>query len=172
MATYELIIKNESSQRVASQVGGAGGINTENQNQESVSVGGETTSENTGAQKLLKQVFGYKAVKSFATQALGHRVSTVQLRTGSHEAQQRANFSYQIGQQALGIAETIAIGAATGGLAGAAVGLVLGLVHTAIDWNNKADTLRLQNQLEQNAQLAAAQRATYSGSRYQTVLDE
>lgn len=167
--TYELIIRNETQDAVAQEVGGAGGIQTPDGSAESA--GGEKTKK-TPAQKLLKQVFGYKSIKSFATQALGHRVSTVQLRTGSMEAQQRANFSYQIGQQVLGIAETIAVGAATGGLAGAAVGLVLGLVHTAIDWNNKADTLRLQNQLEQNAQLAAAQRATYSGSRYQTVLDE
>lgn len=169
MATYELIIKNESAQRVAEQVGGAGGINTENENE---SVGGETTQNETNAGKLLKQVFGYKAIKSVATQVVGHRVSTVQLRTGSHEAQQRANFSYQIGQQAFGIAESLAVGAAVGGFAGAAVGAVMSLVHTAISWNQKADTLRLQNQLEQNTQLAAAQRATYSGSRYQTVLDE
>ena len=170
MARYELIIKNESTKRVAAKVGGAGGINPENEDKESV--GGETTESGANPAVLLKRLFGYHAVKSVASQVVGHRVSTVQLRTGSHEAQERANFTYSIAQQGLGLVEGFIGGMAVGGPIGATIGVMSSLIHTAISWNQKADTLRLQRNLEENQQFMAAQRATYSGSRYQTVLDE
>lgn len=171
MARYELIIESKATKRVASKVGGAGGI-FEQWAEKEARLGSETTERGVSASAALQNLFGYHAVKSVASQVVGHRVSTVQLRTGSHEAQERANFTYSIAQQGLGLVEGFIGGMAVGGPIGATIGVMSSLIHTAISWNQKADTLRLQRNLEENQQFMAAQRATYSGSRYQTVLDE
>lgn len=167
---YSLTIKLEegTKKKVAEDVGGAGGINDKN-----AAPGGEVSQEdNKSTKSIIKKVFGYSAIKSFVTQGLNYNVSTVQLRTGSHEAQQRANFTYSMAQQGLGIVEGIVGGAIAGGGTGAAIGAVISVAHTAISWNQKQDTINMQRNLEFTSQNYAAQRATYSGSRYQTVLQE
>lgn len=165
---YTLTIKlvTDDKQQTAKEVGGAGGINSD-------TTGGEVSQEqDKTASTLLKKVVGYGTIKSFANQAITHYVSTVQLRTGSNEAQQRANFTYSLAQQGLGIAETIAAGAFAGGGIGAAIGAVMSVAHTAISWQQKQNVLDMQRNLEFTSQNYGAQRATYSGSRYQTVLQE
>ena len=165
---YELIIKNETEQEVAQEVGGAGGI--QKPTGEGNSSGGETSKDGVNAKKIFNQVFGYQRVKSVATNAIGYQVSTVQLRTGSTEAQQRASFAYSVGMQAFNIVESIGVGAMTGGWIGAAIGAVLSVVDTAVSYAYKQNTLNIQNQLENTTQDITAQRATFSGSRYQNVM--
>ena len=166
---YELIIRNETEEEnVAKEVGGAGGINTP-QNGAGNGGGGETSDEGANAEKLLKKVIGYQRIKSVATNAIGYQVSTVQLRTGSTEAQQRASFAYSVGMQAFNIGESIAVGAMTGGWIGAAIGAVLSVADTAMSYAYKQNTINIQKQLENTTQDITAQRATFSGSRYQNV---
>lgn len=165
MATYELIIKNEAQKKKTEKdVGGAGGI--QNQDQKA---GGETDEQSVDAEKLLGKVFGYQRMKSVATNAIGYSVSTVKLRTGSTEAQQRASFAYSVGMQAFNIGESVAVGAMAGGLIGAAIGAVLSVADTAISYAYKQNTLNIQNQLENTTQDITSQRATVSGSRYQNA---
>lgn len=167
---YSLTIKLEegTKKKVAEDVGGAGGINDKN-----AAPGGEVSQEdNKSTKSIIKKVFGYSAIKSFVTQGLNYNVSTVQLRTGSHEAQQRANFTYSMALQGLGVVETIAGGGLVAGTGGAAIGLIAGIYGAQIQWLEKQNTVNMQNHLETYQQNLAAQRATYSGSRYQTVLQE
>lgn len=75
------------------------------------------------AQKVGAAVAIYKTAKGFAQQLITHQVSTIELRTGASEYQQKMQFMYNIGNSALGILESIALGAAVGGGApGALVG--------------------------------------------------
>ena len=57
-------------------------------------------------------------------------ISTVSIRTGRTETQQRMQFAYSVGSKAFGIVENIAIGAAVGGLWGAVAGAVMSTVTT------------------------------------------
>ena len=168
---YELIIRNETSEDVAEEVGGAGGIQTNDG--AGSSPGGERTkqprSEGMDASQALKKLFGYSQIKQVATQVVGFQVSTVQLRTGSHEAQQRATFGYNMAQKAVSLGESVAAGAMVGGPAGAAVALVMSLLNTVIGVSQKIEKLRIEQNLEDTSHNLSAQRATVSGSRYQNV---
>lgn len=175
--TYTLIIKNTGKKAVAQDVGGVGGISGNAASAEQ-SAGGATSESGVDAGKILSKVFGYKQVKAVASSAVAYRISTVQLRTGSSEAQQRAQFAYSIGQQSLGILEGAYIGALKGsivggGLMGAVVGAMFGttsaVMSTFIEYNMYAKTLDLEYQIEKNSQNLSAQRATVSGSRYQNA---
>lgn len=170
MKTYELILRNETERKVAKDVGGAGGIQTADGANEST--GGEVSSSDASAEKILKQVFGYKAVKRVVSTAISYQVSTVQLRTGSSEAQQRAQMAYSIGSQVFNIGESVVMGAVVGNLPGAIVGAILGITNTIWQYEMQQNTLNLQHTLEQNAQDLSAQRATISGSRYQNATME
>lgn len=163
---YELIIKNETDSAAAKQVGGAGGIQTNDGAGDSS--GGEK-SKPTSAEKALKQLFGYKAVKSVASQVISFQVSTVQLRTGSSEAQQKANFWYNVAQRGLSVGESLIGGALVGGLPGAIIGLAVGAAHTAIDIGQRIERMDMEKRVEDVSRDISAQRATVSGSRYQNV---
>lgn len=166
--TYELIIRNETQDAVAQEVGGAGGIQTPDGSAESA--GGEKTKK-TPAEKALKQILGYKRIKSVASSAASYQISTVQIETGSREAQERASFRYNVVQYGVNIAEQIYGGffVSGGNPVGAAVGLALGLVDTVVDVSRKFDRLEKEKRLEDRTRDLSAQRATYSGGRFQNI---
>lgn len=174
--TYKIEITAKGfgeKKNTAEEVGGAGGI----QNQTGETAGG-STGGNKKADKpdkdlsnAVRKLFGYAALKSYASKVIGYEVSTVQLSTGSHEAQQRANFTYSLAQQGFGIVEGAVAGASVGGGYGAIAGVVLSLVNTGITWAQKANTLAIQQGLEDTQQAFASQRVTVSGSRYQNAGD-
>ena len=109
----------------------------------------------------------YKTVKSFATQVINYKVSTVSLRTGSNELQQRADFINEVAQKGLGILETTTAGALVGGLPGALVGLAIGSLHTAVGFIQNQDKINLQYELEQETIQRNIIRAGARGSRYE-----
>ena len=167
----EIVATGFGSKNTAEEVGGAGGI----QNQTGDTAGGnegdkkKPTVDDASAQKALKKLFGYAAMKSYASKAIGYEVSLVQLNTGSHEAQQRANFTYSIAQQGVGFIETVVAGASVGGVWGAVAGAAVSAINTAVTWTQKANTIAIQQGLETTQQSFASQRVTFSGSRYQNA---
>lgn len=163
---YVIKITNETGGRkVAEKAGGAGGIQNKTNNENK---GGET-SEKATAQKALSAVFAYKNIKSVVTTVADYRVSTVQLRTGSSLAQQKASYWYNTAQKGLSFVESVAKGAAVGGAPGAIIGAALSLVTSGVELAKRAETLRIQNELEETRQDISAQRATVSGSRTQVA---
>ena len=119
------------------------------------------------AKVFAKGMAAYHTVKSFATQTINYRVSTVSLRTGSNELQQRAEFINDVVQKGVGIIETIGAGALVGGLPGAAVGLAVGTLHTAIGFMQNQDRIDKQYALEQETIQRNFIRAGARGSRYE-----
>lgn len=168
--TYELILRNETDDDIAKEVGGTGGIQTEDKTSEST--GGES-SESITAEGALKRLFGYKTLKGYAVQTIGFGVSTVQLRTGSSEAQQRTTFAYNVAMKGVSILENVVggavIGGKSGGWIGALIGLTVGAASTAIDITQQLERLDMEKRVEDVSRDLTAQRATVSGSRYQNA---
>ena len=101
------------------------------------------------AQKVGAAVAIYKTAKGFAQQLITHQVSTIELRTGASEYQQKMQFMYNIGNSALGILESIALGAAVGGGApGALVGALVGIAGQAISYAQAQNVIDLNRTLE------------------------
>ena len=118
-----------------------------------------------GAKTFGKVMVSYNAVKSFATQIVNHEVSMVELRTGSNELQQRANFINQTIQQGIGIIESTVTGALVGGLPGAIFGAVVGVAHTLIGYAQNQEKINTQKALEDVSLGMNYIRAGVNGSR-------
>lgn len=107
----------------------------------------------------------YGKIKSVATQIVNHNVSQVQLRTGSNELQEKANFINQTVQQGIGILEGGVAGAMVGGLPGFIAGLGMSAITTAINYVQKQDTINLKRDIEDATISLNLQRAGSQGSR-------
>lgn len=166
---YEFVFKNETeteSKKKKNPVAGNGSEAKENGGQ------GEGQGGKDTKKAIAKGIVVYRTAKSFVNQVVSHNVSTVSLRTGSEELQQRLSFAYEVGQKAFGMVESVFIGAAVGNLPGAIIGGLLSAAHTAISYAQKAETISLQRPVEsvslRNQQIrAGGSLATFSGSRTQ-----
>lgn len=159
--SYVITIKNETSRKKKNPVAGNNSEATEN---------GGAQAENDRKAAIAKGLVVYHTAKSFVNQVVSHNVSTVSLRTGSEELQEKISFAYEIGQKAFGFVESVAIGALVGNVPGAVIGGVLSAAHTAISYAQKAETISLQRSVEsmslRNMQIrAGGSLATFSGSR-------
>lgn len=113
----------------------------------------ESTSGSGGKKGLSRQdLAGYFAFKRivapFVRMGIEYGISTVNVRTGRAEAQQRIQFAYSVGRQALGMAENIAIGALVGGLPGAIVGAVMSTATTLAGYGINQSKINMQSNLE------------------------
>lgn len=124
--------------------------------------GGKSTK---GLTQLAQLTTAYHTVKSFALQQINYDVSMVELRTGSRDMQERANFYNSVVQKGLGIAEATAVGFAMGNLPGALAGLMVSTTHTAIGYAQKQNTINLQQTLENRSLEMMRIRAGALGSR-------
>lgn len=111
----------------------------------------------------VKKTIGAVAVYQKAKQVIGseitYKISTISLRTGQAEAQQRAEFLYNIGQKTWNMAENIAVGFAVGNIAGAVVGAVTSMVSTLQNYLHAANTISLQKAEESISLLMRQERA-------------
>ena len=115
-------------------------------------------------------VVGYVAYKKyvapFVKQGIQYSISTVGLRTGNMERQQRMQSAYDIGSQVVGIGESIALGFAMGGGVGAVVGAVMGTATTLIGVAQKQTTININNALEnQQISMLNARSGAINGNR-------
>lgn len=137
---YEIVIRNETDETEKSPV---------------ANKTGDAKAESTQKEKIRARkanVANYLAVKRivspFVRQAVQYGISTVSVRTGRKEEQQRLQFAYSVGSQALGMLESIAVGAAVGGLAGAIGGAVMSVLTTATNYALNQQKINLNSQLE------------------------
>ncbi len=117
------------------------------------------------AKKFGTAMVAYRTVKSFATQIASHEVSMVQLRTGSNELQERANFVYEMHEKGLGIVEGAVTGALIGGLPGFIVGTGLSLLNTLISYGQRQNEINTQKTVENVSIQMNYIRAGANGSR-------
>lgn len=154
MATYEIIIKNETGQAESPIA------NDQNEN--------TSDSEKDTEKKAKKVITGamlYRTGKALVRSQIGHEISTISLRTGQTELQQRYEFANRIAESVFDVGESIAIGASVGGGWGAVIGAVIGIGSKLVGLAHKQDTYNLNQQLEQETLRRNNLRAGAMGSR-------
>lgn len=154
MATYEIIIKNETGQAESPIA------NDQNDN--------TSDSEKDTEKKAKKVITGallYRTGKALVRSQIGHEISTISLRTGQTELQQRYEFANRIAESVFDVGESIAIGAAVGSGWGAVIGAVIGIGSKLVGLAHKQDTYNLNQQLEQETLRRNNLRAGAMGSR-------
>ena len=109
-------------------------------------------------------------VMPFVDQLVTQRISTISLRTGAEELQEKTSFVYSAIKTGVGLIESVLIGGLVGNLPGAIIGGLMSISTTAISYANKAQTLNLQRRVEsmslRNMEIrAGGSLATFSGSR-------
>ena len=117
---------------------------------------------------MAKTVVAYTGAKRIAESYISHSINTVSLRTGATEYEQKLQFAYSEGSQAVGSVAAIAMGAAVGGFAGAAVaavGVGLNYIMKAINWSQNADKIQMQKDLESISLQMQRTRMGTAGSR-------
>ena len=154
MATYEIIIKNETGQAESPIA------NDQNDN--------TSDSEKDTEKKAKKVITGallYRTGKALVRSQIGHEISTISLRTGQTELQQRYEFANRITESVFDVGESIAIGASVGKGWGAVIGAVIGIGSKLVGLVHKQDTYNLNQQLEQETLWRNNIRAGVAGSR-------
>ena len=117
------------------------------------SVGGDSSEQNFSSElavKAAKKYMSFSAVKSTADSLISYRISQVSLETGAAEYEQRWSTMHSIISQSISAGATLAIGASPGpvGFSMAVLGLVSSGINKLIAINQKENTLRTQQGLE------------------------
>ena len=131
MATYEIILKNETDNASENPVAGQ-----------------ETETTNPEQVTAAKGLVSFSAVKPYINQVIQHQINTVELRTGSSELQQRISFAYQAAGSLVSIGQSAVTGFAVGGPPGAVIGALLGIAGKALSIGLNQNTIDLQRQQE------------------------
>ena len=95
-----------------------------------------------------KKVVAMTGIKQIADSVISYNISTVSMRTGASEYQQKLQFAYSEGMQLASSVGAIAMGAVMGGPAGAAVAVGLSYVMKAIGWAQNANTIQIAENRE------------------------
>lgn len=126
-----------------------------------------------GKKTFTKGFVAYKHyVEPFVKQAISYEISTVSVRTGRTEEQQRRQFAYDMGSKIFSAAESIAMGAILGGLPGALIGLGMSAVQMIVSYSQAQNTIDINRNAEnisiglQNMR-AGGSVASYNNSRGQ-----
>lgn len=115
-----------------------------------------------------KKIMAYTGIKQIAESYISYELSTVNLRTGAAEYSQKLQFAYNEGSQALSAVGSIAMGAAVGGVVGAAVaavGVGISYLMKFIGYAQNAARLETEQNLESISIGFASTRAGVSGRR-------
>lgn len=157
MATYEIILKNETS------------TEEENTGVAGSESGKEPKKEKQQLSKaqigIGKGLVAFNLAKPWINQVASHEISMVELRTGSKEAQQKAQFAYSVANQAFGFGASILTGFAVGNVPGAIIGALTNVGHTLISLDQRERTINLQRSLESRTLQMNYVRAGAGGSR-------
>lgn len=105
---------------------------------------GEKKAPSGDAEKLLKRVVSFAAVKGTVDKVVNYGISTVTLRTGAREYEQKLNFAYNTASQAVGLGVTAGMLALSGHPLLAVAGLAIAGISKGIEiWKN---TQRLETE--------------------------
>lgn len=159
--SYEIIIRNESS----------GGNKSPIANNNDTAEQKEAKEAKAARREAVGNYFAFKRVVApIVSQSIEYGISTVTMRTGRREQQQRLQFAYDVTRRVYGMGESIAVGAAVGGLAGAVTSAILSLANSALSIAYAQKRINLAESLENNTLgmlnvRAGGAIATSSGSR-------
>lgn len=161
MAEYEIVIKNETSDDKKSPIAGDNA-------KSKASAAADSPSAAALGVKALVAYNHY--IKPFVNKVATQYVSTISLRTGAQELEDKMSFALQTAQKVGGFVGSIAVGAAVGNLPGAIIGGLMSVTTTAIDIAIKQSRFDMERGVE-NVSLrymnmrAGGSVASFSGSR-------
>ena len=118
--------------------------------------------------KLPKQLGGlamYGYAKNIINKGIQSGISTVSLRTGHEELQQKQQLAYSIANRSIDIATSIVLGAKAGGSWGALAGAVIGIGMQAVDIAIKSNEINIARQQENMSQFLNQIRIGAGGGR-------
>lgn len=166
---YEIIIRHDTANggNAKSPIAGNGAQATDTTAQQ-----GGTPAISAGRVAAAKSIFFANSyIMPFVDKMVTQKISTVALRTGAQELEDRMSFAYQVGKQAFGFVESVAVGALVGNLPGAIIGGAMSLALTAVEYSNRQQKIDLQHSVEDvglryiNAR-AGGSVASFSASRF------
>lgn len=143
MASYHIYIHMDEVQGEGSAMADTGSAST-----------GSSSGGDGGAEKIankLKSMVSFAAIKSTADQLINYRISTISLRTGATEYEERASARYSAVSQAVGAGMALIAGGLVAGPAGvavAALGIAANGISKAIVIAQRSNTLALQESVE------------------------
>lgn len=159
---HEIIIENKTNSRKKSPVAGSGSASKDTSQSNEIS---------KGTRAVAKTIVSFdNYVKPFVDQVVTQHITTVSLRTGAEELEERLSFAQSIGQRIYGLGKSVVVGALIGNIPGAIIGAVMNIATTAIEYSNKQRQIELQRNVEHvglrylNAR-AGGSVASFSGSR-------
>lgn len=158
MATYEIIIKNETRKKKKSPV-------AEPTPSEEKKSSQDKQEKSAGQTAVTAGLVAWNQVKPWITQTVSHEVNMVELRTGRREYAQKTQLTYQIVSDVVGIGESALAGYAVGNIPGAIIGAVLGLGHKLANLSQQQDRINTERMLENVSIQQNRIRAGVSGSR-------
>ena len=136
------------------------------------SVGGNDSADKSTSSdfsvKAAKKLGSYAAIKSTADNIISYKISQVSLETGATELEQRMSTAYSITSQVVGAGASLVMGGLAAGPAGvalAAIGIVTSGINKMINIEQKRQTLRTQQTLENISIGMQGVRAGTSGRR-------
>jgi hypothetical protein len=103
--------------------------------------------------------------KPWINQVASHEISMVELRTGSREAQQKTQFTYDVASKVVGFGTSILSGYAVGNVPGAIIAGLVNIGHTVVSYAQKEETINLKRSLESRTLQMNYVRAGAGGSR-------
>ena len=118
-----------------------------------------------GAEKALKSMVSFAAVRTFADRLISYEISQVSLRTGAKEYEQKLQFGYDLLNKGLNVGMATAAGFAAGGVVGAGVALIGSTIYSLIGYAQNANTIATNKSLEDISIGMASERAGVSGRR-------
>ena len=101
-----------------------------------------------GAETALKHIVSYGAVKGLADRLVNYEISTITLRTGAREYEQKASFWYQQAGRALNAGVAVGVGLLTGNLPLALIGIAASAGSIALGYAMNANTIRIKETRE------------------------
>lgn len=114
------------------------------------------------AKAAAQKIVSVGTAASIADKLISYEVNSVSLRTGATEYEQKLQFGYSTLKST---AVPLVVGAATGGLPGAAIGLVFSFAMQGLQWAQNQRVINMNRNLENISIGMANIRAGVTGSR-------
>ena len=123
------------------------------------------TANNNNNKSIGVATVALQAVKTFAVQTFRHDISMVQLRTGSNELQERANYTVSVLQRGVGTLAMAGAALARGNIALAVTSVALSAIQRVNEITNNANRINTQRVIEAESIQRNMIRAGAYGSR-------
>lgn len=159
MATYEIILKNDTKKNKSAVASTSANTNSSNKP--------KSNTKTEGSSSTLSSVVGviaFNQVKSMAMNEISYQASTVQLRTGSSYMQQKVNYAVSRATSAVSFIALMGTGIATGNPLAIGSALLMP-INRLLEIGRNQREINLKSSVENQSIERMSTRASSKGSR-------